>query len=192
MGSNHTPVWVAVVGIPLLFEKEKFQVMPTKVEYFSLNKAADQCGISRQDFRQYVGEFERQSGAYLPKDAQGNKQIPEDFLQYFQRAAMWAEVENILPTTAMAQALGDGYQFRLHELARAVVNTNQLLKLPGELRAVVARAEQLSARERPIKVILADEARIARALASLRLWQVFGCIVLGIVIGFGLAWRLWA
>ncbi|WP_075834942.1 hypothetical protein [Deinococcus marmoris] len=153
--------------------------MPTKVELFSLNKAADECGISRQDFRQYVGEFERQSGTYLPKDPQGNKQIPEDFLQFFQRAVMWSRVEGILPTTAMRQALGDGYSFRLNELAKAVVNTNQLLKLPGELRTVVQELERLSRRERPVKIILADEVRIARALTSIRLWQAGGCVLAG-------------
>lgn len=165
--------------------------MPTKVEYFSLNKAADQCGISRQEFRNYVGEFERQSGTYLPKDAEGNKQIPEDFLQFFQRAVMWAQVDGIMPTTAMQQALRDGYQFRLHELAKAVANTNQLLHLPNELRAVVARAEQLSARERPVKVILADEPRIARALASIGLWQLFVGFMVGIGVGPLLARWLW-
>lgn len=186
----HCPVG-CVVGIPLLLNEEKFQVMPTKVEYYSLNKAANECNISPQEFRKYVGEFEKQSGTYLPKNTDGHKQIPEDFLQFFQRAVMWARTDNILPTTAMAQALGDSYQYTLRELAKAVTNTNQLLRLPGELRAVVARMEQLSARERPVKVTLADEPRIARALASIGLWQLFAGFMVGIGVGPLLARWLW-
>lgn len=164
--------------------------MPTKVEYFSLNKAADQCGISRQEFRQYVGEFERQSGTYLPRDAEGNKQIPEDFLQVFQRAAMWSRQDRGSPGYGMLKALEAGQQYRLQELAEAVANTRELLALPGELRRMIHELDELSKKPRPVHVILKDSKDIARALTGIALWQGVTCTLLGVLLGIALNQRM--
>ncbi|WP_019011223.1 hypothetical protein [Deinococcus aquatilis] len=163
--------------------------MPKTVEYYSLNKAADKCGIPRQEFRKFVGEFEKQTATYLPKTEEGGKQIPEDVLQIFQRAAMWAQLEGCSPAVGMVTALEAGQQYRLQELAQAVANTGEFLKLPGELRRIVYELDQLSKRPRPVDVILKDSKDIARALAGIPLWQGVVCTLFGAIIGIILTHR---
>lgn len=163
--------------------------MTQNVEYFSLNKAADRCNFSRQEFRKFVGEFEKQRQTSLPVNDRGGKEIPEDFLPVFQRAVMWAQVEGYSPSLAMSTALEAGQQHRLQELAQAVTNTTEFLRLPGELRRIIHELDQLSRKPRPVQVVLKDSKDIARSLAGIALWQGVACTLLGVVLGIVLTHR---
>lgn len=159
------------------------------VEYFSLNRAADACNVNRQEFRKYVGEFEKQTFSYLPKDEEGHKLIPEDLLQIFQRAVLWAKVEDGSPGQGMLKALERGQQYHLEMLAEAVSNTQDLVKLPREMRQVVHELKEAAKVPRRVSVNVTDTQQVARALASLKVWQGTVCVLLGVIAGLFLGHR---
>lgn len=160
-------------------------------ESYSVNQAANACNISQQEFRQFVGEFERQTRAYLPKDSEGRKRIPGDILDIFQRAVLWSKIDQTAPSGGMLKALEKGQQYRLHELARAVADTRELILASRKLEKMVAELREVNSRARPITIDHAGVEEIASALTLGWRWQSAGvvllfsmiCLLLGFFLG---------
>ncbi|WP_407543706.1 hypothetical protein Q0M94_27975 (plasmid) [Deinococcus radiomollis] len=161
-------------------------------QFYSLNQAADRCGMNRQDFRVLIGEFERRARS-LPKRInehnEESKYIPAPLLHVFEEAVLWMDVHDVDEAGGMSYALGMRQSVGLRQLATAVSDREPLLKLPRELRETAAELKAVLSKPQIQSVNILDQKEVAASInrlsdqVRLEAWTLAALVLMACLLG---------